>query len=187
VALLVVGLLTSLAPGCGDDNGDDGTQTIPCLEFQASAVPVPDSVVATDGSSGECDRLFVDLIVTDVEDLFAANFRIQYPSDRVAFVSASGSGSVLTSGGVAVAVEADETAPGEVTIGITRLEPSLPGVDVVGGQRLIRLSFVRIGSSGGGALTFPAGELLGSSGPGAQPEPIPGIVWVGGTIAIVQT
>ena len=190
--VLAVGLLTGLAPACsGGDSGGGGTDTTPCLQYESSAVPNGISVTTVDGNSGECDFLFVDLRVHDVNDLFAANFVVTYPSTVVAFNSATGLDSVLAGGNTAVDVEARVTASDEVTIGITRF--AVTGVDVgvdlePDGAQLIRLVFTRIASSGSGDLAFTTGELLDSGNPPTPPQqiPIPITSWFGGTIGIIR-
>ena len=49
---------------------------------------------------------------------------------------------------------------------------------------LLRLVFGRVASSGSGNLGFTSGELIDSGDP--DPAEIPGSVWTGGTIGIVQ-
>ena len=73
--VMAVGLLTGLSPACsGGDDGGGGTSTTPCVQFEGSAVPGAITVIAVDGEpdDDQCDFLFVDLMVHDVDDLFAA-------------------------------------------------------------------------------------------------------------------
>ena len=183
--VLAVGLLTGLSPACsGGDDGGGGTSTTPCLRYESSGVPNGISVTSVDGESGECDFVFVDLSVHDVNDFFAANFVVTYPSTVVAFNSATGLDSVLTGGNTAVDVEVRVTGSGEVTIGITRISDT--GVDVdAAGARFIRLIFIRASSSGSGDLEFTTGQLLDSGTP-PQEIPIPIEQWFGGTFGIIQ-
>jgi len=183
--MVVVGSLAGLAPSCSGSNGGDGMQSTPCIEFSSTAIPAPLTVTASDGDSGDCALLYVDLTVTDVDDLFAANFVVSYPSDRVAFRNVSAAGSILSANNTAVDVKASVTGTGEVTVGLTRVGAT-EGVNVVGGQRLARLTFVRIASSGSGQLSFTTGELLNSGDPAPPPQIIPNTIWLGGTIGIYQ-
>jgi hypothetical protein len=184
--VLAVVALAVLSPACdGDDNGG-GTSTTPCLQFEGSGVPGAITVIAVDGQpdDDECNLLYVDLMVHDVQDLFAANIIVNFPSNVVGFSSADGAGSVLGSDNVAPRVQADLTDLGEATVAITRLAQT--GVDVPDdgvGKRLIRLVFFRSASSGSGTLEFSTQQLLDSSEP---PQEIPDSVWTGGTIGIVQ-
>ena len=186
--VLTVAVLAGLSPACdgGDDNGG-GTNTIPCLRYESSGVPGAITVTTTDGEpdDDQCNFLYVDLMVHDVQDLFAANFVVTYPNNVVAFSAALGQGSFLGSDNTAVDVEARLTDAGEVTIAVARLG-AVTGIDVPDdgvGKRLLRLVFTRAASSGSGDLAFTTGELLDSSAP---PVEIPNSVWTGGTIGIIQ-
>jgi len=190
--VLAVGLLTGLSPACsGGDDGGGGTSTTPCLSYESTAVPGAITVTTEDGEPTDdvCDILFVDLKVHEVDDLFGANFVVTYPSSVVAFNSATGLDSILASGNTAVDVEARVTAAGEVSIGISRIGAN-SGVDVDAatypdGAKLIRLVFVRAGSSGSGGLDFTTAILLDSGNP-PPPKEIPNSEWFGGTIGIIQ-
>jgi hypothetical protein len=190
--VLAVGLLTGLSPACsGDDNGGGGTSTTPCLSYESTAVPGAISITTEDGDPDDdvCDFLAIDLKVHEVDDLFGANFVVTYPTGVVSFNSATGLDSVLASGNTAVDVEARVTNAGEVTIGISRIG-SISGVDVDAatypdGAKLIRLIFIRAGSSGSGDLEFTTGVLLDSGNP-PPPKEIPNSEWFGGTIGIIQ-
>jgi len=188
--VLTVGLLTGLSPACGGGDNGGGTSTTPCLQYESSGVPNGISVTTVDGDSGECDFLFVDLIVHDVQDLYTANIVATYPSSVVRFSSATGLDSVLTLDNTAVDVEVRVTGSGEVTLAITRVGADA-GVNVdAAGAKLIRLVFTRVGSSGSGDLAFTTGELIDSGDPPQQipPQqiPIPITSWFGGTIGIIQ-
>ena len=178
LAAAIVAFAGGLAPGCGsDDNG--GVQTNSCVALQNTTSPAPLTVVARDGISGDCGLLRVDLVVTDVTDLFGANFTVTFPSNLLSFASASETGSVLTNGS-AVSVQASTPAAGQLVVGITRLGAT--GVNVTGGAQLLRLTFVRTGTSGNGTLGV-AGQLLDSDTP---PTVIPGITMSGGMVVVFQ-
>jgi hypothetical protein len=184
--LLAVVALAGLSPACdGDDNGG-GTNTNACLQFEGSGVPGAITVTTVDGlpDDDECNILVVDLMVHDVQDLFATNIVATFPSNVVAFSAATGQGSVLASDNTAPDVEASVTGVGEVTLAIARL--SQTGIDVPAdgvGKLLIRLIFIRVASSGSGDLEFTTEQLLDS---GEPPQVIPNSVWTGGTIGLVQ-
>jgi len=189
--VLAVAVLAGLSPACdGDDNGGGGTSTTSCLQYESSGVPGAITVTTIDGvpDDDECNFVYVDLMVHDVQDLYAANFVVTYPVNVVGFSAAIGEGSFLSSDNTAVDVEARVTDAGEVTLAITRLAVAT-GIDIPDdgvGKRLIRLAFVRAASSGSGDLEFTVSQLLDSGGPNSPPVEIPNSVWTGGTIGIVQ-
>ena len=179
-ALLALCLVAAF--GCDDDGGGGGGPTpIPCLDYARSATPSPGTVVADDGTGSTCNVAVVDLIVTDVNDVFGASFNVRFDPAVVAFTGASASGSVL---GANVDVVQNVVASGEVSVGITRRQPD-PGVDVVGGQRLIRLTFARVATgNASSSLSFVNASLLDSSAP---PQPIPGITFSGGSMTVTTS
>jgi hypothetical protein len=189
--VLAIAMLASLSLACdGGDNGGGGTSTTPCLRYESSGVPGAITVTTTDGApdDDECNFLFVDLMVHDVQDLYAANFVVTYPVNVVGFSAAFGAESFLGSDNTAVDVEARITNSGEVTIGITRLAAPT-GIDIPNdgvGKILIRLAFIRAASSGSGDIEFTTSELIDSGDLQTGPQPIPDSVWTGGTIGIVQ-
>jgi hypothetical protein len=143
---------------------------------------VPDAVPGTVSSvgipGGACNLVAVELQVTDVNDLFAAELTVQFDPAIVAYDGVNTVGSILESGGTQV--EVIETAlPGSVQIGVTRLAST--GVDAVGSQRLLRLTFRSVAGAGMSAVGYTGTDLFGSETP---PQPKPGITWTGGTLEI---
>jgi len=185
VVASAVAFLAGLVPGCSSDNNDN-MQTTPCVALQGTTTPAPGTVVAQDGNSGDCGVLTVNLVVTDdadpngtIDDLFGANLVVTFPDSLLSFTSASELGSILASGS-AVSVQATVSNPGEITVGITRLNST--GVNVQGGVQLLRLTFLRTGSQGSGSLGV-SGDLLDSSTP---PAAIPNITFYGATVVVFQ-
>lgn len=151
-----------------------------CLDFSPAADPASGTVVASEGSITTCDRLALDLIITDVDDLFTADFRLSFDPTVLRYSSYSDSGSVLGSDGAGVTVFSNEQN-GSIDLTITRMGASLDGIDVVGSQLLIRVNFVREADSGVSPLSFSNQRLWNSSWP---LELIPGVAWSGGTVTI---
>jgi len=169
---------------CGDMSATlTGVMTtqIPCIDFTPSTTPVPGTVVAKGSSTTNCDTEVIDLIVSDVPELFGAAFDMTYAADLASFRRVSIDGSVLSSDGAEVAVLAKELQPGRVTVGISRL--AAQGVDVVGDQLLIHVTLNRFGTEGTGELSFTNSNLLDS---GSPPQPIPGIAWFGGILSVAK-
>jgi hypothetical protein len=178
--VLAATLLNVFSAGCGDNGGGGGMVTNPCIEFSASVIAQPGAVVALNGAGSGCNLMVVEVMVTQVDDLFGASFVVRYPSDLASFSTASSLGSILASDGAAVDVIAAETVAGEVTVGLARLATT--GVDVGAPSLLARLSFFRVATEeGNGSLGFTNAALLDASDP---PQQIPGIVWTGGTVRV---
>ncbi len=178
---LAVALLVGLAlVGCNDNSGTSGD---PCFEFRPLGVPNPTSVTAAEGLGSTCDIAVVDLIVTDVSNLYAATFEVNYDATRVNLGTVSTTNSTLSSDGAPLLRQVTSVASGRILIAITRSQTTV-GVDVQGGAVLATLTFFRTGTSGTSTLTFSNAQLLDPSTP---PQPIPGIVFVGGSFALFES
>ncbi len=175
--LPLVLLLALLPLGCDDDEGDSGD---PCIEFTAAAVPAPQTVTAIGGLGSDCDVAVVDLVVTDVDNLFATSFDLAFDATRVALVTVSTATSVLTSDGAPILRQVTTIGTGQVHVALTRSQVST-GVNVVGGGTLATITFLRAGTGGTSPLTLSNATLLD---PGTPPAPIPGIQFRGGTFQI---
>jgi len=174
-ALLVAALVLGL--GCGGGHG--GTMVSFCLNFTGAQAPAAGRVVARLASGGSCAARFVEIVVTDVADVFSGSFTVNFDPTKVAFGSASFQGSFLTAGGVQVNVVQTNPQPGSVTVGISRFGVA-SGVDVIGSQVLVRLSFAPVGA-GAATLTLANGQLFDS---GTPPQPKSGLTWSGGTFQV---
>jgi len=177
LTLGVLLVLALVALGCSDDDQMTGD---PCLEFSPTTIPDPLSVTATEGQGSTCDVAVVDLVVTDVSNLYAASFDVQFDATRVALATVSTTNSVLTSDGAPLLRQVTPVASGRVHVALTRSQVTTV-VDVVGGGSLATLAFVRAGTSGMSTLTFTDADLLDPSTP---PVPLPGISFHGGAFNI---
>jgi hypothetical protein len=177
-ALLLVVTSVALAPACG--GGDGGTMAPAlCLSFTGAQPPAPGRVAARAGSGGSCAARSVELVVTDVSDVFSGSFTVTFDPARVSFGGASAAGSLLAAGGTQVNVVQTNAQPGSVTIGIGRIGSST-GVNVTGSQVLVRLTFAPV-SAGTSALGLTGGQLFGSQTP---PQPKSGLTFTGGTFTV---
>ena len=175
-AVLLLGLATLLGAVSCDGDDDDGGILL-CLQFAAAASPSPNTVVAVDGPGSTCSIAELDLVITDVSDILGISFTATFDPAVVAFSSVSTSGSVLESD-ADLAVEVGE-GPGSVTIGVTRVAATPPGVGAMGSAKLVTLRFASTGSLGSTMVTFSPAKVLGSETP---PQEKPDIVWSGGTL-----
>lgn len=176
-ALALVAASLALAPACG---GGDGGTVAPalCLSFTAAQPPAQGRVAVRQGS-GSCSARSLDVVVTDVSDVFSGSFTVTFDPARVAFGGASASGSFLAAGGTQVNVVQTNPQPGSVTVGISRVQ-STTGVNVTGSQVLVRLSFSPV-TAGTATLALTSAQLFGSQTP---PQPKSGLTWTGGTFQV---
>jgi hypothetical protein len=177
--LLIAGLLL-LAPACSDD---PAVTPELCISFLAADQPGQGRVTARLDADSECQVAEIEIIVTDVDDVFAFTSTITYDIDVVTYLGYSLSGSVLQSGGTDVAVNISENDDlGTLTVGATRLSDT--GIDVVGTELLIKLAFSQWAlTTASGAFTLDATCLL-DSGSGQEPELMGDVACSGGTISV---
>jgi hypothetical protein len=123
------------------------------------------------------------LIITDVDDLFQAEFTVLYDPEIANYEGMSADGSVLGSDGTQTAVLADPQ-PGEAAIVITRLGGLFGGIDAEGEQLLARLYFSKAVEAGSTALSLDATRLFGLRQGEFQPYIIQDVSWSGGTVLI---
>ena len=175
---LVVALSALLLVACGGGGGGGGGTIQPsrCISLSGEGAAAPGTVVLATGSGSTCSRLAVDVIVTGVTDLFAANLVLTVSGGIARYAGASAQGSVLAAGGVTVQVE-DVLDGGQLVVGITRLADD--GVNVAGSGTLVRLFFT---PAGAGTFTLAlSGTLYGSETP---PQGKGGIAFHGATIEV---
>jgi hypothetical protein len=159
------------------------TTRAPCIDFIASN-PLPESsaVTARKGPGTGCDTMIIDVVVSQVADLYGAAFDVIFPADLASFGQSSAEDSALTSDGEEIIALAREAWPGQLVVGISRLG-AVPGIDVVEGL-LIRLRFEKIGAEGTAPLDFDRSGLFD---PSVSPGGIPGINWYGGLVTVEET
>jgi hypothetical protein len=167
---------------CGGNSSPANTVTPPsaCLEFAPAADPAPGTVVAREGGATTCDRLAVDLIIADVDDLFTVDFKLSFDPDVLRYTGYDETNSVLASDGEPVTV-IDNEQDGVISFTITRFGALLGGIDVSGSQFLVRINFAREVDAGVSPLSFSNERLWNSAFPLEQ---IQGVEWHGGTVTI---
>jgi hypothetical protein len=161
--------------GCGGGGGLAG----PCLDFLASAEPSRGTAVARLATGSNCDRAIVEIVLTDVPDVFAVEFTASFDEAVAAYEAYSLVGSALAMDGAQV-LALEEREPGSVSLAFSRANPAR-GVDITGSRTLVRLVFRRVGPPGRGPLAFSSARIFGSEQPPAEK---PGIAWFGGTFEV---
>lgn len=164
------------AGGCGGGGG--GVQER-CIGFLASADPAPATAVARQAAGSTCGEVVIEIVLTDVSDVFAVEFTASFDTAVAAYDGYSLAGSHLASDGAQVLV-LESKQPGAVSLGLTRANSS-SGVSFAGGRGLVRLLFRRAGTADRGPLSFSSTRVFGSEQP---PVEKPGIEWIGGTFQV---
>ncbi len=150
-----------------------------CLSFSAPA-SAPSTVTPRTASGATCDLLSVDLLLRDVNDVFAAEFVAAFDPAVVRYESASDLSSHLRSDGANVQTVVQEQT-GRITVGISRIGAQT-GVNFTGERLLVRLTFRRASSSAAvSTLVFSSTAVYGSETP---PVAKPGIAWQTGTFRV---
>jgi len=183
-----VALLALLPLACGGSSGGGGVVNPPtsCVFF-GDGVPATSGEVVSQSGGSTCSEVAVELMITDVSEVFAIDFTVNYDPGLFTFEGVDTAGSLLTSDGASVSVlEGDPD--GSVLVGVARLNPAA-GVSASGGTfRLLTLRFGRNANSGNGAVTFTNPKVLDSGDltatPPRPPTPVPNIDWSGGTLRI---
>jgi hypothetical protein len=175
--VVLISTLLLLAPGCSDD---PTTPSELCIEFDESRPAIAGTVSSRLGEDSICEVVVVEIVATDIDDVFGFATKITYDRDVALFSHGDTLGSILESGNTNLALRVEEQVAGEITIGVTRV--STTGVDVVGTEVLIRLFFeIWAIESDSGTFTLEDECLLDS---GEPPVPKAGIDCGGGTLRV---
>ena len=172
-ALLTILALTFFSPSC---NNCDNC----CIRFSSATPPAPGAVACVEGAGATCELLAVDLIISDIDDIFTAEFTIIFDPAVAHYEGMSSEGSILESDGTQL-TKLENHQPGEITIIISRLGAAFGGIDAVGEQFLARMYFSKVADNGSTTMLFNTARLFNSQFP---PEIIPDVEWAGGTLLI---
>jgi hypothetical protein len=175
-ALLALLALTICSPACDDCDSC-------CITFTSTTLPAPGTVASVKSDEATCELLAVDLIITDVDELFQAEFTVLFDAEIATYEGMSADGSILGSDGTQTVV-LEDPQPGEVTVAITRLGGLFGGIDAEGEQFLARLYFGKAAEAGSTALSLDPTRLFGLRPGQFQPYIIQDVSWSGGTILI---
>jgi hypothetical protein len=181
---ILVSVLLAFSFACGGGSGSgggvisggsSGSSTLAASFTAAQPAPPPDSVaMAPGGATGPVVTIRIN--VTDLSDLFGADFDITYNSTNLEYVSYS-AGTALEANGGSVSYLV-EPQPGLLVVGASRNGGATGGVDVTGTKPLIHLTF-RARRAASSVLSFESAALFDAQSP---PQTIPGISWHGGTL-----
>ncbi len=185
--LVALSLPVSAAPGCG--GGGTPAAAPRCATFTPAAMPAAGTVTTESDLSSTCDIVKLNVMVTGVDNVWSAGFKVRYPSNLLTFLDADDTNSILGKDGtpldtllVLPPIPVPGTDFSEVTVGITRSSSTAPGVNIgATPELLIQLLFSRGSGTGSGSITYLNEKLEDAQSP---PQTIPGIVWSGGTVIV---
>ena len=177
VGLLLATVLVA-GPACDEDDTTGGS--VVCVEFRPEQEPTSGAVTALMGSASTCELVLVELVVTDVDDVFGLQTTITYDTSVARLSGWSTTDSVLRSDDAEVASVVREVSSGTIELGITRVLED--GIDVTGTGTLIELFFlINRGTEGSGSFDVEQECLWGSQDP---PQSKPDVACSGGTLIV---
>ena len=180
VSYILVGSLLMLSLGCGSDSNTVQVVIPPelCADFVPSEPPAPGKVVTRLRDDSTCSFAIIEVVGTDINDVFSVATHIEYAFTAVAFDSLSTLGSVLAQDAGEPITWVEELVPGEITIGVSRNADDT--VDIVGTQVLMTLLFVPF-DLGASDMTVQTPCLTSGEEP---PEPLGDVSCFGGSFAV---
>ncbi len=184
---IVLAMVLFSSPGCSSDDSSSGTVfTLPsCITFIPDpALTPPAKIVLKEGAGSTCDEAQVDIMVTDVNNVYGARFDIEFSGAIAAYQGFSTAGSFLESDDVDTTIVQGGPV-GNVTFSITRIQDanvnSFEGIDVSGEQLLGTLRFTSFSVGGPAELTLTNNDLLDNATP---PVAIPNLTWAFGSLRV---
>jgi hypothetical protein len=176
ISLLALVLVSAAACDEGDTTGGG----VVCVEFRADQEPTPGEVTALMSSNTTCEAVIVELVVTDVDDVFGLQTMITYDTSIAQFSGWDTTDSILRSDGSEVASVVREVAAGTIEVGVTRVLQG--GSDVTGTGTILELFFlINRNTEGSGDLTLEQQCLWGSEDP---PQSKPDVDCSGGNLVV---
>jgi hypothetical protein len=160
VPLLIAAL--ALCGGCTGSGGGGGVTRELCLELVGASMSAPGEVVMQEGAGSTCGAFQVELMVTDVTDVFSVVATVEYDPRFAAFFAMTTDGSVLSQDGTQLTPLVQESTLGTITLGVAR--NAATGIDVNGTGKLLTLFFAPF-DEGTGDITITTPCLTGSQQP----------------------
>lgn len=180
ISHLFCGLLLATPTGC---EGQEGIERIlqsgyelffveDCPDRRPGSVSIRSTAQVAEEVTGAIE-------ITDVSGIHSASLRLTFDPD-VVDVSVT-EGDFLNHDGNETALQVDDDTPGVLVISISRAGASR-GIDAVGSETLLNLTFRHKKAEGRTALSFSDAYLLGS---GERAEKIPNVKFCGGTVVVI--
>jgi len=176
--LFITSIAVCIGCGSGKENGGGIDPEEFGIYFEENC-PIPESSsVSFQYISQGGDPATGALVVTDVDDVYAAAFHISYDSSLIDITCTEGD--FLNSGKRETELFIYADIPGLLIIGISR--KNIPdAIDAVGSMTLLNLTFHAKNKEGNSTILFNNQHLLNS---GTPPWEIPDVNWCGGSINV---
>jgi hypothetical protein len=181
VFCILMTIVLAMSLGCaGDNRVNVVVPPDPCIEFAPSQPSASGTVSSRLGADSTCLLAAVEIVGTDIDDVFAVAALIEYDPAAIDFVSMSTAGSALGEDGAQILAQAVQDPLGEITIGAARNADD--AVDIVGTELLVTLYFQAI-ALGSGDVNVPTPCLTDG---GENPVPRNDVACSGGTLMVID-
>lgn len=149
VALLAASLLaTACGGGGGGGGGSPSGPPQPGITFTPSGSPGANTVYLARNGETTANGLVLDVMASNVTNLFAVGFELHYPTSILSYTQASEGPFLSNSGNVQTSLLVAERTKGVLTIGLTRLG------NVAGRNGTGRLMTLRFSAAASGSGVF---------------------------------
>lgn len=170
----------SLSFSCGGGGGGSGPADVITPSITATFTEdkaSPDSMdVTLQRRSQSGDSFTVDVVITDVNDVFTVSFDLSYDGSLIDYLDYT-EGTFLSEGGNVLTSFLVSEQSDRIIVGASRLG-QVGGVNASGDEILMSIAF-RVKKKGSDSVTFENNDIINSSGPPA----IQGIEWFGGEVS----
>jgi hypothetical protein len=146
VLLTVPLLVAACGGGGGGGGGSPSGPAQPGITFTASGSPSADTVYLARNAETTAYGLVLDVMASNVTNLFAIGFELHYPSSVLSYTKVTEGPFLSNSGNISTSLQLSERQKGVLTIGLTRLG-NVSGRN--GSGRLMTLRFAAAGSGSG--------------------------------------
>lgn len=171
--VLVLGPLSSCGSSSNDSGGSSGGNGATSASFTASSPTPPPNSLTMQAATSNGVSFTIDVVATDVTDLYGATYTLTYSPAILKFIGAS-EGTHLSTGGISTffQVALENGVEGRLVVGHSRVGNA---TGVSGSGTLHSLSFQAV-AKGTTGMAFESAELRDASN-GA----IPGVFFSGGS------
>jgi hypothetical protein len=135
--------------------------------------------VTIQSNSQVAEKIESQVVITDVPDVYGACFQLTFDPEKIDVTVTEGD--FLNKDGSETELTVNNESPGSLIIKISRMRVSY-GMDAVGSEILLKLSFQHKKVEGKAVLTLKNSHLLDSSQP---PREIPNLAWCSGSVIII--